>query len=86
MAPSVPSEAPTKESTACQARRLIETKVPSPFFATHPLAEDRIAETEALIAAYPASQLRGLRKDAVSFQTFRRRLLALPPPPAVRKP
>ncbi len=56
------------------------------FFATHPLAEDRIAETEALIAAYPASQLRGLRKDAVSFQTFRRRLLALPPPPAVRKP
>jgi predicted Zn-dependent protease len=56
------------------------------FFATHPLAEDRIAETEALIAAYPASQLRGLRKDVASFQTFRRRLLALPPPPPVKKP
>lgn len=56
------------------------------FFATHPLAEDRIAETEALIATYPASQLRNLRKDATSFQTFRRRLLALPPPPPVKKP
>ena len=56
------------------------------FFATHPLAEDRIAETEALIAAYSASELRALRKDAASFQTFRRRLLALPPPPPVKKP
>src|SRR5690606_1515289 len=56
------------------------------FFATHPLAEDRIAETEALIATYPASQLRGLRKDATSFQAFRRRLLALPPPPPVKTP
>jgi predicted Zn-dependent protease len=56
------------------------------FFATHPLAEDRIAETEALIATYSASQLRNLTKDAAAFQTFRRRLLALPPPPAVKKP
>jgi predicted Zn-dependent protease len=56
------------------------------FFATHPMAEDRIAETEALIATYPASQLRTLRKDEPSFRAFRRRLLALPPPPPVRKP
>jgi len=54
------------------------------FFATHPLEEDRIRETEGLIAVYPASQLRGLRKDSPDFQAFRRRLLALPPPPPAR--
>lgn len=56
------------------------------FFATHPLAEDRITTTEALIAAHPASQLRGLTVDTREFQSFRRRLLALPPPPPPRKP
>ncbi len=56
------------------------------FFATHPLEESRITATEALIAAYPASQLRGLTKDTPAFQTFRRRLLALPAPPAPKKP
>lgn len=56
------------------------------FFATHPLEEDRIASTEALIAARPASQLRGLTTDTPEFRAFRRRLLALPPPPAPRKP
>lgn len=55
------------------------------FFATHPLAEDRITTTEALIAAHPASQLRGLTVDTKEFQSFRRRLLALPPPPPPRK-
>jgi beta-barrel assembly-enhancing protease len=56
------------------------------FFATHPLAEDRIVATEALIAAYPTSQLRGLTKDTQAFQAFRRRLLSLPAPPAPKKP
>lgn len=56
------------------------------FFATHPLAEDRIAATEALIAAYSANQLRGLAKDTQAFQSIRRRLLALPAPPAPKKP
>lgn len=56
------------------------------FFATHPLEESRISATEALIKAYPASQLRGLTKDTPAFQTFRRRLLALPPPPAPKRP
>jgi predicted Zn-dependent protease len=55
------------------------------FFATHPLAEDRIKETQALIAAYPSSQLKGLRKDTPEFQAFRRRLLALPAPPPPKK-
>ena len=30
--------------------------------------------------------IRGLVKDALAFQTFRRRLLALPPPPKVVAP
>ena len=51
------------------------------FFASHPLAEDRITTTEAQIATYPASQLRDLTKDTAAFQSFRRRLLALPAPP-----
>lgn len=48
------------------------------FFATHPLEQDRIESTEALIANYPASQLRGLRTDNTAFQTFKRRLQSLP--------
>ncbi|MFN2315293.1 MAG: M48 family metallopeptidase [Gemmatimonadales bacterium] len=55
------------------------------FFASHPLAEDRITATEALIAGYSAAQLRGLTQETTAFQTFRRRLLALPPSPAPRK-
>ncbi|HUG28690.1 MAG TPA: M48 family metallopeptidase [Gemmatimonadales bacterium] len=54
------------------------------FFASHPLAEDRIASTEALIAKYSAAQLRGLTLETAAFQTFRRRLLAMPPSPAPR--
>ncbi|HEX5818590.1 MAG TPA: M48 family metallopeptidase [Gemmatimonadales bacterium] len=55
------------------------------FFASHPLEEDRIAHTEAQIATYPASQLQRLSKDTPAFQTFRRRLLAMPPSPAPKK-
>lgn len=51
------------------------------FFLTHPLAEDRITATEALIASHSASELRNLARDASAFQTMRRRLLALPAPP-----
>ncbi len=51
------------------------------FFATHPMEEDRIAATKALIARYPASQLRGLTKDSREFQSFRSRLKSLPPAP-----
>ena len=55
------------------------------FFASHPLEEDRIAHTEAQIATYPASQLQKLSKDTPAFQSFRRRLLAMPPSPAPKK-
>lgn len=56
------------------------------FFASHPLAEDRIADTEARIATYPASQLQRLTRDTPAFQTFRRQLRALPPSPPPRTP
>lgn len=55
------------------------------FFASHPMEESRITATEAQIARYPASQVQGLTKDTPAFQSFRRRLLALPPSPATKK-
>ena len=55
------------------------------FFASHPLEEDRITATEAQIAKYSANQLKNLTKDTQAFQTFRQRLLALPPSPAPKK-
>jgi predicted Zn-dependent protease len=54
------------------------------FFATHPLEQDRIAATRAQIARYQPSQLRGLTKDTPEFQAFKRRLVSLPPSPAVK--
>lgn len=48
------------------------------FFSTHPLAEDRITNSRALIATYTPAQLRGLQKDSGAFQTFKRRLASLP--------
>jgi beta-barrel assembly-enhancing protease len=56
------------------------------FFASHPLEESRIAATEAQIATYSASQLQRLTRDTQAFQSFRRRLLALPPPPKPKTP
>ena len=48
------------------------------FFSTHPLAEDRITSSRALIATYTPAQLRGLQKDSNAFQQFKRRLAGLP--------
>jgi predicted Zn-dependent protease len=56
------------------------------FFASHPLEEDRITATKAQIAAYPPSALRGLTKDSPAFQSFRWRLLSLPPSPKPKGP
>lgn len=56
------------------------------FFASHPMAEDRITATEAQIATYPAAQIQRLTQDTQAFQTFRRRLLAMPPSPPPRTP
>lgn len=48
------------------------------WFRTHPLEEDRIADTRAQIARIPASQLRGLQVDTQAYQQFRSRLASLP--------
>ena len=55
------------------------------FFASHPMEESRISDTKQMIAAYPATQLRGLARDTKEFQAFKKRLLALPAPPAAKK-
>lgn len=54
------------------------------FFATHPMEEDRIVATQALIARYSANQLRGLTRDTREFQSFRSRIKSLPPSPTPR--
>jgi beta-barrel assembly-enhancing protease len=48
------------------------------WFATHPLEEDRITETQRLIAGLPASSLRNLTQDTRAFQSFRQRLSSIP--------
>jgi predicted Zn-dependent protease len=56
------------------------------FFASHPMAEDRITATEAQIATYPSAQIQRLAQDTQAFQTFRRRLIAMPPSPPPKTP
>jgi predicted Zn-dependent protease len=55
------------------------------MFTSHPLEEDRISATRALIATYPAATLRGLTKDSQNFQAFKARLRSLPPSPPKKK-
>jgi len=59
------------------------TASPGPFetwFRTHPLEEDRVDRTRALVQSLDPGMLRGLRSDEPGFQAFKQRLLALPPP------
>jgi predicted Zn-dependent protease len=51
------------------------------MFMTHPLAEDRVTETQGLINRYDPAILRGLTKDSPNYQSFKRRVAALPAPP-----
>lgn len=53
------------------------------WFSTHPLEEERIAETEAMIKQIDEAILETLTKDTPNYQEFRRRVTALPPPPAM---
>ncbi len=55
------------------------------MFISHPLEEDRIGATKALIATYPAAQVTGLSKDSPNFQAFKRRLASLPASPPKKK-
>jgi predicted Zn-dependent protease len=54
------------------------------WFATHPLEEDRIAATRAMIAKYDPAIIRSLPTDSRNFQTFKSRLRSLPPSPTPR--
>jgi beta-barrel assembly-enhancing protease len=57
------------------------------WFLSHPLAEDRVKETERMIAGYDPGILVGLTKDSPNYQAFKRRVASLPappPPPAQR--
>jgi beta-barrel assembly-enhancing protease len=57
---------------------------PGPFetwFRTHPLEEDRVDRTRALVESLDPAALRGLRADEPEFHAFKQRLLGLPPPP-----
>jgi predicted Zn-dependent protease len=53
------------------------------WFSTHPLEEERITETEAIIKQIDAAILETLTTDTQNYQEFRRRVTALPPPPAM---
>ncbi|MGV3707291.1 MAG: M48 family metallopeptidase [Gemmatimonas sp.] len=55
------------------------------FFASHPMEESRIADTNAEIAKINPVILQGTTADSPAFQAFKRRLASLPrPKPAAR--
>lgn len=54
------------------------------WFRSHPLEESRISAARARIAKMDPNSLVGLTSDSPNFQAFKRRLVALPPPPAGR--
>ena len=71
-------------------QRLLNERTSNPsgldvFFASHPMEESRITATQAQIATYPAAQIQRLTTDTPAFQTFRRRLMSLPPSPAPKR-
>ena len=51
------------------------------WFLTHPLEEDRIAQTNKIIAGYDPLILQGLTQDSKNFQAFKARLASMPPSP-----
>lgn len=51
------------------------------WFSTHPLTQDRIAETQALVNQVPASRLSGLRTSDNGYANLKARLRAMPAAP-----
>lgn len=51
------------------------------WFSSHPLTEERIAETRKLIETLPEEQLQELVDDTPTFHRMQERLRSLPPPP-----
>jgi len=54
------------------------------WFATHPLEEDRITNTRAMIAQINPAVLRTLTSDSQAYQRFKSRIRSLPPSPTPR--
>jgi predicted Zn-dependent protease len=54
------------------------------WFSTHPMEEDRIANTRAMIAQINPSVLRSLATDSPRYQQFKARIRSLPPSPTPR--
>ncbi len=52
------------------------------MFSTHPLAEDRVEDSERIIAQIDPVILRSLTTDTRAFQQFKARLKSMPPAPA----
>jgi len=66
-------------------QKLIEERRSRPsavagWFATHPLEEDRIAATQATIAAIPAAQRNRLSTNSSNYNSFVSRMRSLPAP------
>ena len=55
------------------------------MFATHPLEEDRITATRALIGTFDPAIIRSLSTDSRNYQSFKARVRALPPSPTPRR-
>ena len=55
------------------------------WFSTHPMEEDRIANTRAMIAQINPSVLRTLATDSQRYQQFKSRIRSLPPSPTPRR-
>jgi predicted Zn-dependent protease len=55
------------------------------WFSTHPMEEDRIAATRAMIAQISPSVLRTLSTDSQRYQSFKQRVRSLPPSPTPRR-
>jgi beta-barrel assembly-enhancing protease len=51
------------------------------WFATHPLTQERVQNTQAAINALPPAQRQNLTTDTQAYQQFRARVRQLPPPP-----
>lgn len=55
------------------------------FFASHPMEESRIADTQREIAKINPTIIKGTTTDSPAFQAFKRRLQSLPPSPPMKK-
>ncbi len=74
-----PEGIPALFDALLKQRQYQPTKVEG-WFASHPLEESRIADTQRLISAIDPAKLSGLATDAPSFHAFKDRVRSLPAP------